>query len=195
MELITDREPPPKRVGNCEGPFEQHLLEAAVMLAVSQWLFTRGAKEVTIRPDGMHVKKEFGFDINRWLEENGFEQIEHHGGTRHGGVYKGDTGTMKVEFKPGLGDVEAVVGDDRFLVETKGGCINTTHSGQCSKLRKHLYEAVGSLMANQNDNVRLIAAVPKTKETEKLAISMAQKCGMVGIEVALVSVDGNIRVV
>ena len=47
MEFITNRKPPPGRVGKCDGPFEQHLLEAAVMLALSQWLFTLGAEEVT----------------------------------------------------------------------------------------------------------------------------------------------------
>ena len=195
MEFTTNRKPPPNRVGNCDGPFEQHLLEAAVMLALSQWLFTLGAEEVTIHPDGMHVRDDTGFDIRGWLEEKGFKMNESYGTTRHGGVYESVARTVRVDFRPGCGDVVAVIGGVRILVEAKGGCINTNHPGLCSKLRKHLYEAVGMLMDDRNNVDRLIVAVPLHRETEKIAERVARKCRTVGIEIVLVSGDGNVRLV
>ena len=121
MEFITNRKPPLGRVGKCDGPFEQHLLEAAVMLALSQWLFTLGAEEVTIHPDGMHVRDDTGFDIRGWLEEKGFKMNERYGTNRHGGVYESVARTVRVDFRPGCGDVVAVIGGVRILVEAKGG--------------------------------------------------------------------------
>ena len=84
---------------------------------------------------------------------------------------------------------------DGIEVEAKGGCINTRHAGQLSKLRKHLYEAVGMLLDSRNDACRLIAAVPRHPETERVAERMAKRCHSAGIEIALVSGDGSIWIV
>ncbi len=84
MTLITERSPPPTRVGKCDGPFEHHLLEAAVMLAMAEWMFGQGATEVEIHPDGMHLK---GFDVRGWLETEGFAKTADKGRTPAGGVY------------------------------------------------------------------------------------------------------------
>lgn len=192
MKLITERLPPLKRVGKCEGPLELHLLEAAVMLAMAKWMFGQGATEVEIHPDGQHLK---GFDVRGWLEAVGFVKTADMGRTPAGGVYKSGEQTVTVDPRPGIGDVVAIIDGARVEVEAKGGCINTRHPGQLSKLRKHLYEAVGMLLDSRNDASRLIAAVPRHSETERVAERMAKQCGAAGIEIALVSGDGSIWIV
>lgn len=158
------------------------------MLAVTRWLFQQGALSVSIHPDGMHVKD---FDVAGWLHANGFTKTISIGKTRHGGLYERGERTVEVRFQPGCGDVVAQLGPDRVVVEAKGGCLNSRHPGLKSKLRKHLYEAVGSLL-DPPEATRLIAAVPRHSETEKLASRMAVRCHDAGIEIALVSGRGTV---
>ncbi len=162
------------------------------MLAMAEWMFGQGAIEVEIHPDGMHLK---GFDVRGWLETEGFAKTADMGRTPAGGVYKRAGQTVIVDPRPGIGDVVAIIDGARVEVEAKGGCINTRHSGQLSKLRKHLYEAVGMLLDSRNDANRLIAAVPRHPETERVAERMAKRCHANGIEIALVSGDGSIWIV
>ena len=100
---------------------------------------------------------------------------------------------MGIDFRSGLGDVVAEVEGVRVLVEAKGGCINSRNPGQLSRLRKHVYEAVGSLLDGREAD-RLIAAVPLHAQTERLAGRMAPRCRRVGIEIALVAPDGEVHV-
>lgn len=188
MDFVVERAPPESRASWCEGPLERNLPEAAVMLAVAQWLFQQGARRVSIHPDGMHVKD---FDIAGWLRANDFTKISSAGKTRHGDVYRCVEQTVEVRFQPGCGDVVAQLGTDVVVVEAKGGCINSRHSGLKSKLRRHLYEAIGSLL-DPPEASRLIAAVPRHPETEKLASRMASRCDAAGIEIALVSACGAV---
>ena len=160
------------------------------MLAVAQWMFGLGAKNVYVCPDGMHAKQ---FDICKWLKNEGFQKTDQRGKTREAGTYARGSRTLDVEFSPGKGDVVAELRGRRVLVEAKGGIINTHHSGQKSRLRKHLYEAVGMLLDRPNGVDRLIAAVPLHPETEKLARRMAERCQVAGIEIALVSGTGEVK--
>ena len=186
--FVVECTPPEGRASSCDDPLERHLPEAAVILAVTRWLFEQGALHVTIHPDGMHVRD---FDVAGWLHANDFSKVSSVGKTRHGGVYECAERTVEVRFQPGLGDVVAQVGTDRVVVEAKGGCLNSRHPGLKSKLRRHLYEAVGSLFDPPKAN-RLIAAVPRHSETEKLASRMAPRCLAAGIEIALVSACGAV---
>ena len=63
MDFVIERIPPNSRASKCDGPLERHLPEAAVMLAVTWWLFKQGAVRVSIYPDGMHVRD---FDLANW---------------------------------------------------------------------------------------------------------------------------------
>ena len=83
---------------------------------------------------------------------------------------------------------------ERILVEVKGGCINSRYPGALSKLRTRMHEAVGSLFAAPAEVTRLIAAVPCHSETEKLANRMTERCRKAGVQIALVSPNGHIRV-
>ncbi|MCY3770197.1 MAG: hypothetical protein OXG56_12660 [Gammaproteobacteria bacterium] len=190
MTFITKKPPPRGRVGQCDGDFEEHLYEAAVMLAVAQWMFDRGANKVCLHPDGQHAKQ---FDIFEWLMDKGYERICKIGQTRDAGIYSRKHQTLVIEFKPGQGDIVTHLGDCRVVVEAKGGIINTRHSGQKSKLRKHLYEAVGMLLDERTDADRLIAAVPFHQETKRIACRMVGRCRDAGIEIALVSGSGEIQ--
>ena len=190
--FITEKPPPNGRAGKHTGRLEAHLSEAAVMLAVAQWMFERGAENVCVHPDGMHARQ---FDICGWLKNQGFEKISERGKTHEAGTYARGHQTLDIEFAPGRGDVVADLSGCRVVVEAKGGIINTCHSGQKSRLRKHLYEAVGMLLDSPSGADRLIAAVPLHRETEKIARRMAGRCRDVGIEIALVSGRGRICIV
>ena len=190
MTFITEQPPPPGRTKKHTGKFEQHLYEAAVMLAIARWMFEWGAETVYLHPDGEHAKQ---FDICRWLANEGFEKIAAKGKTPVAGTYTRQHKTLYVEFKPGQGDVVADIESCCVVVEAKGGIINTSHSGQKSKLRKNLYEAVGMLLDGPKNADRLIAAVPLHTETEKITQRMVKRCRDVGIEIALISGDGAVH--
>ena len=162
------------------------------MLAMAEWMFGLGATEVKIHPDGMHLK---GFDVRGWLETEGFAKTADMGRTPAGGVYKRGEQTVIVDPRPGIGDVVAIIDGARIEIEAKGGCINSRHPGLLSKLRKHLYETVGMLLDSCNDADRLIAAVPRHTETERVAQRMSKRCHAAGIEIALVSGDGSVWIV
>ena len=115
------------------------LTEPAVMLAVAQWMFERGAARVCIHPDGMHTKQ---FDLAGWLQREGFRRIKREGKTPHGGLWVRDAWTLEVRFRPGQGDVVADIADESIVVEAKGGCINSRYPGVLSQLRTRTYEAV-----------------------------------------------------
>ena len=93
---------------------------------------------------------------------------------------------------PGRGDVVGKLGKQDVEIEAKGGCINTRHAGQKSRLRKGLHEAVGQLMASRRRDVRLIAAVPDHGITRALAQDLLPRCGKLGIEIALVDELGRV---
>ena len=161
------------------------------MLAVALWLFFCGAKRVCIYPDGMHTRQ---FNIASWLEREGFRKRRSEGKTPHAGIWVRDDRTLEVHFRPGKGDVVADLSGERFVVEAKGGCINSRYPGLLSQLRTHLYEAVGSLFDAPPEATHLIAAVPDHFETEKLAHRMADRCRNASLRIALVSGDGALRV-
>lgn len=190
MTFIIEKPPPSGRIGKHTGKFEQHLYEAAVMLAIARWMFEVGAKKVYLYPDGQHAKQ---FEICRWLENEGFEKIAAKGKTPVAGTYTRQHQTLYVEFKPGQGDVVADVEGCRVVVEAKGGIINTSYPGKKSELRKHLYEAVGMLVGGPKNADRLIVAVPLHTETKRITERMVKRCRNVGIEIALISGDGAVQ--
>ena len=51
------------------------------------------------------------------------------------------------------------------------------------------------LLDSRNDADRLIAAVPRHVETERVAQRMAKRCHAAGIEITLVSGDGSVWIV
>ena len=192
MNLVTEHHPTPARAIHCESGVELHLTEPAVMLAMAHWLIDHGATDVKVHPDGMHLKQ---FDMGEWLSDQGFMKTAQIGKTEAGGKYENGGITVTIDPRPGIGDVVAVIDGRRSEIEAKGGCINSRHPGLLSKLRKHLYEAVGMLLDSQNNADRLIAVVPRHAETERVAQRMANRCRAAGIEIALVSGDGNVWIV
>lgn len=191
MTLLTRRQPPPKRTPYSDGE-EVLMSEGAVMLAVMMWLFKQGAGKVFMHPDGLHMK---GFDMPGWLEGQGFERKSQTGIKGVSGEFRRGSQIAILHSRPGLGDVIAEVDGQHWEVETKGGCINTRHPGQTSKLRKGLSEAVGQLMASPRADARLFAVVPRHPETEKLAARLIERACRVGIEIGLVAADGEVKLV
>ena len=140
------RPAPANRVGFHTGDAEHHLTEGAVMVAFALHLFrtVRGLRQVDIHPEGEHGKI---FDFTGWLGKQGFGKTSSMGTTSYGGLYEDHQGrTILLNPKSGRLDVVARFEDRSFVAETKGGVINTRHSGKTSQLRKGLCEAVGMLM-------------------------------------------------
>lgn len=189
-DLIAAKPPPLNRIGKCEGDFEHHLSEGAVMVAYAMHLVrTHNVKEVRIHPDGEHGKQ---FAFVDWLDKRGFTKASNTGKTVYGGLYEDRLGRrIVVHPKSGLGDVVAELAGGVISAECKGGIINTRHAGQLSRLRKGLCEAVGLLMATQSRG-RQVAVVPYTKATEELARRLAPRCKEAGIEIALVKSRGEV---
>jgi hypothetical protein len=188
--LIVELEPPPNRRGKCDGGKERHLPEAAVMLAYGLHLMATVPQlnSVELHPDGEHGKR---FEIARWLFEQGFILTEPLGTTSYCGRYVcGDTRIL-VASTPGKGDVVARTPTGTIIAECKGGIINTRHPGQTSRLRKGLCEAVGLLMAREQEGPQ-VAVVPYTSTTFRLAQKMAARAAAAGIQIALVDERGHV---
>lgn len=192
IDYTVERAPPSNRRGKVDGVMERHLTEAAVMVAMAEWLFFQGAVEARMSPDGMHLKR---FDLPAFLRSRRFEHVETTGRTGTGGLWRRGDQSLEVYPRPGLGDVVGVVDGRTIEVEAKGGVVNTSHPGQRSKLRRRLCEAVGQLMATPRGEARHIAAVPRHPETEALSHRMAARCREAGVEIALVSADGTVDLV
>jgi hypothetical protein len=157
------------------------------MLAFAMHLFESHSSilHVQLHPDGMHGKD---FKIREWLERQGFIHGQGSGRTAYAGVYRKGRWKITVALNPGLTDVVANESGPKIAAECKGGCINTTHNGQVSHLRKRLYEAVGQLIGRESsEGERHIAVVPDTKETRKIAKRMVGRARLVGVEIALVN--------
>jgi len=118
LELTTNHKPPPNRVGKCDGPHEVHLKECAVMLALAESLFSKGARMVSMLPDGMHLA---GFNLNDHLVARGFVHVSSEGRTSVGGRWTRGDDCLRVYPRPGLGDVTSEIGGRLFEFEAKGG--------------------------------------------------------------------------
>ncbi|RLA51139.1 MAG: hypothetical protein DRR42_11200 [Gammaproteobacteria bacterium] len=188
-DLITLRAPPPKRATKTGGDMEEHFYEAAIMLAYVSYLMDIHPEmtDLEIHPDGEHGKQ---FDIRGWLEGKGFQLTEPQGTTSYGGRYDNGNRSILVSLKPGLGDVVGQLGNKKIVAECKGGILNTKHSGQKSKLRRGLCEAVGQLLSRDNDGEQQFAVVPKTEDTLRLAERMRPRCLKAGIEIVLLNENG-----
>lgn len=186
---LVARDAPPKRRGKHTGSHEEHFPEAAVMLAFAVHLIECGALTIEIHPDGEHAKRH---DIRGWLLSQGFScDSEAERGCV--GSYTKHSATMQVDMRAGRGDVVASINGCRVLAECKGGIVNTRHSGQLSRLRKGLCEAVGQLLSRARiAKERNVAVVPYTTTTRALAERMASRCPDAGIEIALVRADGAV---
>lgn len=189
-DLIVELDPPEKRRGTCDGERERHLTEAAVMLAFGMHLLRTvpGLHTVELHPDGEHGKR---FEIAHWLSARGFVLNERQGKTTYCGTYVNGQQSILVSSIPGKGDVVAATPEGPIVAECKGGIVNTRHSGQTSRLRKGLCEAVGLLMSRPRGG-RQVAVVPHTETTLRMAQKLAPRAREAGIGIALVDERGNV---
>ena len=189
-DLIIERDAPPKRLEKCVGGKERHLTEAAVMLAYGTHLLRTvpGLAEVELHPDGEHAKQ---FPIAEWLAGQGFTLKERRGTKSYCGTYVRDQQVIIVSSKPGHGNIVARTQSGVILSECKGGIINTRHTGQTSRLRRGLREAIGLLMTRPRGG-RQVAVVPKTEATARMAHRLAPRANDAGMEIALVGESGQV---
>jgi len=188
---IDTREAPEMRCRSCDDGQEHHFTEAAVLIAFAMYLFEEeGAETVTINPDGEHVKRH---DLIATLTRNGFIKISSSGSTVYGGEYQRGKQSLVVNLRSGQGDVSALVNGRLVIAECKGGIINTKNSGQTSKLRKGLCEAIGQLMSRDLGSERHIAVVPDTTTARVLAKKISIRARAAMIEIALVDPFGRVH--
>lgn len=147
-----------------------------------------GLTKVEIHPDGEHGKR---FEIGNWLSLRGFTLLSREGSTNYCGTYERNGQIVLVSSIPGQGDVVTHTSRGTTLAECKGGVINTRHSGQRSRLRRGLCEAIGLLMARPKSG-RQVAVVPDTETTRALALRLAPRASEAGIDIALVNGMGQV---
>lgn len=132
------------------------------------------------------------FDFAAWLGRRGFSKSTGTGRTIFAGTYVNEGGRrIVVNPKSGIGDVVADLPGLTISAECKGGIINTRHPGQRSKLYRGLCETVGLLLASPSPG-RQVAVVPYTETTYRLALRLAPRCSLAGIEIALVGSKGEV---
>ena len=191
--FITPHSPPEKRQRYCEGGIEFKLSEAAVQLAFSLYLLEHenGGGTVEMFPDGEHAKR---FDIPSFLTSLGFSKTASMGSTAYGGTYQRDDQTLIVNPKSqhGRGDVVGVLDEVVVRAECKGGIINSKHSGARSSLRSGFNELIGQTMSMAVDGARHIAVAPQTSDSELQASRLKDRCKSAGIEIALITRDGEV---
>lgn len=159
------------------------------MLAFGMYLLQNGAAVVELHPDGEHGKQ---YDFETCLAQLGYCHVVTRGTTRYGGEYSRGEQKVYISPKSGLGDVVAQLETHRVLAECKGGVVNSRHTGQLSRLRRGLCEAVGLLMTRRRGDNRYIAVVPATAATRAMARQMISQTLAAGIEIALVDGAGDV---
>ncbi|KQT77419.1 hypothetical protein [Methylobacterium sp. Leaf466] len=191
--LIKKHTPSADRASKAEGGVEDHLTEGAVQVAFAMHLLTTvvGLMHVAIHPDGEHAKQ---FDFEGWLAGQGFAHESTTGTKLYAGIYRhADGRTVLINPKSGIGDVLADHLGQGYVAECKGGVVNSRHSGQLSRLRKGLCEAVGLSMAvEKHPGRRQFAVVPNTPTTLALAEKLSKRSAEAGIEIVLVDASGRI---
>lgn len=187
--FITPHSPPEKRQRYCEGGVEFKLSEAAVQLAFSLYLLEheKGGATVEMFPDGEHAKR---FDIPGFLTSLGFSKTAAMGSTAYGGTYQRDDQTLIAQH--GRGDVVGMLNRVVVRAECKGGIINSKHSGARSSLRSGFNELIGQTMSMAVDGARHIAVAPQTSDSELQASRLKDRCKSAGIEIALITRDGEV---
>ena len=193
-DLIRFHTPEAKRADKAEGGIEHHLTEGAVMVAFAMHLFrtVEGLQHVAVHPDGEHAKY---FDFEVWLADRGFAHESTMGTKLYAGIYRhADGRTVLVNPKSGIFDVLANHFGTSYAAECKGGVINSRHSGQLSRLRKGLCEAVGlSLAVERTPDRRQFAVVPKVGTTMDLSKRLKKRALEAGIEIMLVDGKGIVE--
>jgi hypothetical protein len=191
-DLVTKRVPTHELRLKKSGGEEHYLTEGAVMFAYAMHLFrSRAARHVRIHPDGEHGKQ---FPLRTRIEAQGYALVTALGSTAYGGLFRHKDGReITVHPKSGLGDVVADLDAAKIVAEAKGGVLNSAHSGQLSRLRRGICEAVGLLLATANaTGLEQVAVVPHVGATEQLATKMIPRTREIGITFALVSGDGSV---
>jgi hypothetical protein len=194
--FLTAHEPPEKRRRYCEDGIEQKLTEAAVQIAFGLYILKhpKGGSRVQVFPDGEHAKR---FAIPAFLEEHGFALASRIGSTAYGGEYVRDGQVLVVNPKSqhGRGDVVGTIAGQTVRAECKGGIVNSRHSGALSKVRSGFNELIGQAMSMEVNGDRHVAVAPKTTASVVQAGRLWERCQRAGIEIALVSADGEVEFV
>lgn len=170
--------------------------EAEVAVRLAQHLVEHplavGHADIAIDGAGVSVAGNTIFALAEFLGSLGWEQVEQSGKNLWGGTYRRGRLSLRIHSRSGMGDVVAVVGEQRFAAECKKGpLVQKAGSPEYPLLTTALGQAL-LLKADPSDV--LIAAVPDTPRFRRIAEAWRDRDGVIrsGILIALVSRDGGV---
>ena len=173
--------------------------EAEVILRIAMHYIRekRTYEDVRVSIDGAHIKTKntVHFDVNGFLQENGFSKCDGDK-ERWQGYYQmpGFAPRIAVNTKPGVGDVQMVCPDGKVLyIECKK--FKSGNSPEYPAMR----EAIGQLMTGCPDDANIIpvVGVPWTEKSETLACQWRhdpknRRVQQAGINFILVKENGEV---
>ena len=176
---------------------QDRMPEAEVTLRLGFYLLALPSSpdvaEVAI--DGAQVKVHGAevFPIAAFLLDMGWKQVKHIGKNEWQGWYEKGGQRLKIDAKPGVGDIVVTVGVKRIRAECKGGPLpKKPGSREYPILRGALGQVITVEQVDVNDI--LVVAVPRTPRFRKLADKW-RKAPLVlrsRIQIVLVGRDGTV---
>jgi hypothetical protein len=177
---------------------EDRMPEAEVTLRLAFHLLelagSQGVAEAAI--DGAQVKVHGAeiFPIVPFLADTGWKQVEQIGKNDWQGWYEKEEQRLRIDARPGVGDVVVAVGSKRIRAECKGGpLIKKRGSPEYRILRGALGQVITVEQVSANDI--LVVAIPHTPRFRKLADKWRERPLVVrsGIQIVLVDRDGTVE--
>lgn len=179
------------------GP-EDRMPEAEVSIRLAEYLSElpgfEGRVDVAIDGASVMVHGAEVFDIRGYLRAYGWGVSELDSNSRNewAATYRRRGATMRIHSRPGIGDVETVVGGRRIIAECKKGPLIKKPGSQENPL---LYAALGqALLLPALDDDIVVAAVPDTPTFRRIAEAWRERPRLKssGIQIALVSRSGDV---
>jgi hypothetical protein len=168
--------------------------EAEVGLRLADYLLDRlgSVRDASLSIDGAAAKR---FEIERYLQEHGWNQLGQTGKNRWTGQYERNGKQLEIHCRPGEGDLVIRIGRGRLIAECKKGPRTKSSNGQERRL---LAEAIGQATkwpAEQSDLI--IVAVPYTQEFHRVAGDWIRSplFQRTGIQITLVGEDDAVVLV
>jgi hypothetical protein len=170
--------------------------EVALLLAFHLLSLPDSQDTASIALDGaqIYVGSREIFPLSRYLQDQGWRQIEQQGKRDWHGRYERNGQYLEIHSKSGVGDVVVRVGDKRVRAECKKGSFLQKRANPEYKL---LREAIGQLVSIEQltDGDLLVVAVPDTDKFRDLVMKWRNRplIKRAGIQFALVSQNGAVE--
>jgi len=170
--------------------------EVALLLAFHLLSLPDSHDTASIALDGAQVQvgaREI-FPLSRYLQDQGWRQIEQQGKRDWHGRYERGSQCLEIHSRSGVGDVVVRVSDKQVRAECKKGSLLPKRANPEYKL---LREAIGQLVSVEQvtDGDLLVVVVPNADKFRQLVLDWRKRplIKQAGIQFALVSRDGVVE--